>query len=256
MKKLFLSAIAALGCIAAILVIQYPQLQQLKGETQLSEAELEQQEDFKQLQLQLLQDMPTFGFDNLLADLVFLDFLQYFGDTEARDMTGYSLAPDFFEVVVDNDPLFQDMYLFLTSGVTLYAGQPQTSVALMEEGLASMTPYVPPQSYYVWRNKAIDELLFLGDSEAARQSYLTAAEWASVHDDPASEAAEQYSRQTAEFLANNPDSRLAQAGAWSQILVRAVDEDMRQDIIERIEALGGEVTIGEGAVRVTLPQED
>ena len=40
----------------------------------------------------MLKNLPSFGFDNLIADWTFLKFLQYFGDDEARDVTGYDLA--------------------------------------------------------------------------------------------------------------------------------------------------------------------
>jgi hypothetical protein len=44
------------------------------------------------LRLKMLKTIPSFGFDNLIADWTFLKFLQYFGDDEARDVTGYNLG--------------------------------------------------------------------------------------------------------------------------------------------------------------------
>jgi len=126
----------------------------------------------------------------------------------------------------------------------------------MDQGLQSLTPTLPDGSYLVWRNKAIDELLFLGDGRTARQSFLTAAEWAEASALPGSESAANASRQTAAFLATNPDSKSAQIAAWGIVLTSARDDRSRQTAIDRIRALGGEVSITpEGAIRVQLSKD-
>ena len=58
------------------------------------------------LRLQMAQQVPSFGFDNLIADWYFLGFLQYFGDQEIRQETGYQVSPDFFRIILDRDPRF------------------------------------------------------------------------------------------------------------------------------------------------------
>lgn len=127
----------------------------------------------------------------------------------------------------------------------------------MEKGLKSLSPKAPPKSYYVWRYKGTDELLFLGDSQAARKSFEKAAEWASVYADPESQNVAAISRQTAQFLARNPNSKYAQVGAWSMVLQNAVDDRTRQIAISRIEGLGGKVVVTpEGEVRIQLPEKD
>jgi hypothetical protein len=127
----------------------------------------------------------------------------------------------------------------------------------MEKGLKSLSPQGPPQSYYVWRYKATDELLFLGDAQAARKSYEKAAEWASVHSDEESKNIARISRQTAGFLARNPVSKRAQVSAWAMVLNNATDDRTRELAISRIAALGGEVSFTpQGAVKLRLPQID
>ena len=46
------------------------------------------------LNAEIQKKLPSFGFDNLLADWTFLKFIQYFGDGEARQITGYSTVTD------------------------------------------------------------------------------------------------------------------------------------------------------------------
>lgn len=244
--------------IFCILVAGSFQLQQLKklrsqntGSTNLSQVQQEK------LSLDLLQKAPAFGFNNLVADWVFLNFLQYFGDEPARLKTGYQLSPDYFEVIVDRDPKFLNIYPFLSTSISMYAAQPAQSVALMEKGLKSLAPKAPPKSYYVWRYKGIDELLFLGDSKGAQHSFEIAAEWASAYSDSVSNNVAAISRQTAQFLASNPESKSAQMSAWMMVLGNAVDSRTRQLAINRIKFLGGKVFITpQGNVKVVAPKQD
>ena len=260
-KNISQSAWASVVAILGILVIgwlQIPQLNQLKNQANQSSPEFFQKEvDSEKLRLNLLEKTPVFGFDNLLADWVFLDFLEYFGDEPARQVTGYQLSPEYFEVILDHDPRFLQAYLFLSTSSSLYAALPEKSVALMEKGLKSLSPQVPAKSYYIWRYKGIDELLFLGNAQAAKQSFEKAAEWASTYSDEESRQVASLSSQTAEFLAKNPDSKQAQVSAWTMVLNNALDDRTRAMAISRIEGLGGEVIITpEGAVQIKLPQSD
>jgi hypothetical protein len=245
-------------CILGVGLLQLPQLKQLKsGKTTASLENIKKEIHSEKLRLNLLHQLPTFGFDNIIADWVFINFLLYFGDDEVRAKTGYSLSPEYFAVILARDPYFLQAYLFLSSSTSLYAGRPERSVALMEKGLKLLTPKVPPKSYYVWRYKGIDELLFLGDAQAAKQSFATAAQWASTYTDAESKQVAAISQRTAEFLVRNPNSKSAQVGAWTMVLSNQVDEQTRNLAIKRIEALGGKVSITpQGAVQVSPPKED
>ncbi len=245
-------------CMVVIGALQLPQLENLRNRSQnLSPQALKKEVESEKLRLNLLKKMPAFGFDNLLADWVFLGFLQYFGDDDAREFTGYQIAPDYFEIVLDRDPRFRDAYYFLSTSSSLYAGLPERSVALMNQGLKSLSPQVPFKSYYIWRYKGIDELLFLGDGQAAKKSFEMSAEWASIYADPESQTAVVLSRKTADFLAKNPKSKSAQVSAWAMVLTNTKDQRTRQIAISRIEAIGGKVLITpEGAVRIQSPPKD
>ena len=212
-------------------------------------------EKLKQSNLELVKNSPGFGFDNLLANFVFLDYVQYFGDNFARDKTGYELTPDYFQAVVKHDPRFVDAYLHLAPASTLFAGQPQRTVAIMSKGLKSMNPELD-KSYLVWTYKAVDELLFLGDQKAAQNSYLTGAEWATYHTDQRSKVIGSRAKETAQFLASNPDSKKAQASSWMMIFSNARDQQTRQMALQRIESLGGEVIITENKITVKMPEDD
>ena len=118
-------------------------------------------------------------------------------------------------------------------------------IALLEKGLTSMAPNLPKRSYFIWRHKGTDELLFVGDTQSARESYHTAAVWAEQSDDEDAAFVAQLSYKTAEFLATDPNSKPAQIGAWSDVLLRATDDNIRQKAVEQIEALGGKILAAE-----------
>ena len=252
------ASIVALLSVVAIIALQVPQLEKLSNKGKNASLEdLKKAENSEKLRLNLMQKLPSFGFDNLVADWTFINFLLYFGDDIVRQQTGYSLNPEYFEVILDRDPYFLNAYLFLSSSTTLYSGMPERSVALMEKGLKSLSPKSPPKSYYIWRYKGTDELLFLGNNQAAKKSYAQAAQWASSYSDDESKNVAISSRQTSQFLAKNPNSKSAQVNAWMLILQNAFDDRTRQVAISRIEALGGKVSITEqGEVKVQLPKQD
>ena len=138
----------ALVCLGAIGALQVPQLNRLRDRgAALSADELAQEMETERSRLELLQKIPTFGFDNLLADWVFLQFLQYFGDDEVRAATSYDLSPDYFEAILNRDPRFQQSYLFLSTSTSIYAGMPERAVTLMGQGLETLS-ILPPPRYY------------------------------------------------------------------------------------------------------------
>ena len=191
--------------------------------------------------LQLISTAPVFGFENLVSSWVFLRFLQYFGDSDQRAQHGYGQSVDFFEIIVDRDPKFVDSYLYLSHSISIYAGKPLDTVRLMEKGLSGMTPEGPSKGFFVWRNKAIDELLFLGDIQSAKISHTIAADWAKQSSAPEAKLVARLSRQTASFLATNPNSKSAQISSWAEVLARAIDDNVRQEAMAKIQTLGGEI---------------
>ena len=249
------SIITFILCASGIVALQLPKLNQdLEANSQNN---LSRKVEAQKARLRLLQQIPTFGLNNLLADWTFLNFLQYFGDQAARDATGYRLSPEYFKVILNYDPRFLDAYFFLSASSSLYAGMPEQTVELMEETLQRLSPKDPPRAYYIWRYKALDELLFLGDAQAAQRSFEKAAEWASTYSDEEAKRVEQITNRTAQRLAENPSDKTVQINAWAGVLSYAKDEQTRQNVIHRIEELGGKVTIdSQGQMQISFPEEE
>ncbi|MGI2902229.1 hypothetical protein [Tolypothrix sp. VBCCA 56010] len=242
-------------CIFGVGLIQFTRLQK-QNSSNIASLKIEREIKSEKLRLMFLKNMPSFGYKNLIADWVYLDFLQYFGDDEVREKTGYSLSPEYFEIILGNDPRFLTAYIGLSTSTSMYAAMPKRSVALMEKSLKSLSPWVPEKSYYVWRYKGIDELLFLGNSPAARQSFETAANWANNYSDEESKQVITISQKTAEFLSQNPDSKHAQIASWAMVLTNHVDDKTRKIAIGQIETLGGKVISTPQGNQIKFPQKD
>lgn len=211
------------------------------------------QEESENLKLSFLKKMPAFGFDNLVADGTMLQFLQYFGDGKARDVTGYSLCADYLEVIVKNDPLFSRAYTVISPASSMFAGTPERTIAAMEKGLARM-PSDHPDGYWIWLYKGVDEILFMGDLVEAKKSYQMAAKWA---EDFGNERIAKSASDTVNFLTTKPDVRQAQASVWFAVLNNNKDMRVRQFAEAKIISLGGKLEMdSDGRVVMTPPQID
>lgn len=252
-----ITPLVACFCILGVSGLQYPRLQSLLINQQaISPEVLEKDIKAEHLRLTALKQLPSFGYDNLMANWAYLNFLQYFGDDEARDKTGYSLSPEYFDIIIKHDPRFLGAYIGLSTSTSMYAAMPERSIGLMKEGLKSLSPQVPEKSYYVWRYKGIDELLFLGNAQAAQDSLSMAANWANNFSDPESQFITRNSHQTAVFLSRNPDSRYARIATWAMVLNNKIDDKTRKRAIKEIEALGGKVISTPAGNKITFPPKD
>ena len=254
-----LPIIAMLVATTAIVCLQLPRHQNLSlaKETHLRNKDTEWNELNSSNRLAILRTLPKFGYRNLLADWTFLNFIQYFGQSDLRGKLGYSLSDDYFQNVIDSDPYFISSYVFFVNTVSVYAGQPERTIELLKQGLASMGPDIPKRSYFVWRHKGTDELLFIGDNKAAQESFQMSAIWAKQASDKDAPLIAKLSQQTGQFLAKNPNSKSARISAWSNVLVRATDDNVRQMALARITSLGGQVLQAEnGQVTVKYKADE
>jgi hypothetical protein len=249
-------AIATFAAIA--LSLQFPRLNQRIGGQNLEETRKAVREETARLQL--LKQLPAsgFGYNNMIANFTFLQFLQYFGDDVARNdfQTGYSLSPRYFDNIITRDPRFVSTYIYLSSSVSMFAAVPEQAIAIYSKGVKSLNPDIQPESYLVWRYKATDQLLFAGDAKGARDSYLMAAEWAEraartgkeLTDNPKQVA--ESSRQSAQWLSEDRDLSKAQIAAWSMVLKNAVDKKTVAIVAKQLDRLGMKIDIRDGALVV------
>ena len=231
-----LPALAPFLCLAGIVLLQSQQykksIRQLNRDNYLSQ----EQEQARLVKFQ--RQTPNLGFDNLVADWSYLNFVQYFGDKNARETIGYKLVPEYFETITHIDPRFTQAHLRLSVANSMYAGNAEKTVALMEQVLASVDPEA--ESALLWTSKGLDELLFLGNKQAAIDSYQMAARWANLTTENASELTikdlEEALESTTEI-----DLKEAQIRAWSSVLIHIRDNQRKSEIIDKINDLKAEL---------------
>lgn len=238
MKRCSGGLVALIGavCCVGIALFQTCEIQDLNKAGQLSEYSSIKTTELQQ-QLTVLKVSPTLGFGNLLANATFLRFLQYFSDASNNADVNQYLSADFFDAIITFDPFYRDYYLFLSGSITFHAAQPEKTVELIAKGLERIDPTLVSDSFYIWRYKGTDELLFLGDSKSAKESFENAAEWASQSTSLDSDRMERASRQTAEFLKSNPDSIHAQIAAWNSVFANALNDDIREEAAQKVQQL-------------------
>jgi hypothetical protein len=223
----------------------------------LNRAVLKQDSLMRANQLGMLKKTPKFGFNNMVANVALIDFMGYFGNLKARDIDGYSLGFDYFDVILKQDPRFFLSYYYLSVTGSSYLADPARSVSIMNDGFKSIKPTSPKNSYYLWRLKATDELLFLGDAQAARVSMETAANWANQIGDEEAKRVAHISQDSAEYLAKNPHSKQVLFRSWAGILDMAIDDSARKQAITKILELGGKVEQdAQGKIKITPPTTD
>jgi hypothetical protein len=250
--SLLVNGVIGLAALAGVVTMQssrqlggmspvgVPGQKPLSGMSAASFKQAAQQEAQQEaLRLRMLKNLPSFGFDNLIADWTFIKFLQYFGDDEAREVTGYNLGQDYFDIVTQRDPRWVDIYLFLSTAISFYQGKPETAVNLMERGTRALSPQIHPQAWIVWRTKGLDELLLLGDIPDSIRSHQMAAHW--VEETPEGPNLAPIFRATAEYLRRDPDSVPVRFTAWSTVYAQTTDKLVRQRAKQALVKLGAQV---------------
>ena len=213
LKPLGAIAVAALAFVG-IIALQQVRLKQPSLWIEQPEQAVEQEK----MRLQMLKQAPAFGFDNVLSNWVFLNFLQYYGDEPAREKTGFGLSPNYFDIITERDPRFTMAYLFLSGSVSYELGQPERAIAMMSRGTQVLSPKIDEPAFQVWRLKALDQLLLIGDVPGAIVSFENAADWTKG---TAYASIEPILRGTANFLRTDPNSKPVRVMAWASVYEQA-----------------------------------
>lgn len=197
------------------------------------------------------QETSALGFDNLLADWSYLNFVQYFGDRPARETIGYDLVPNYFTTISKIDPRFIQAHLNLSVANSMYAGDPEKTIDLMEQVLDTVDP-ASEGAALLWTSKGLDELLFLGDKDAAIKSYAIAAKWAAIEkSDRPDDLTIKDLAKALEFT-DEIELKKTQIVAWSSVLVHIRDDQRSREILDKITGLKSEVVALENQAKQSV----
>ena len=227
-------------CLAGIVVLQGQEYKRSVQKLDRANYLTQEQEEAKSLDWQ--KRSPNLGFSNLKADWSYLNFVQYFGDKDARDTIGYKLVPDYFETIAHIDPRFTTAHLKLSIANSMYAGDPEKTIALMQQVLDTIEP-ISEEAVAVWTSKGLDELLFMGDKVSAIESYKMAEQWAALVQNNRSEKLTIKNLESALESTTELELKEAQLRAWSSVLVHIKDHQRRREIIDRLDRIRDEILV-------------
>ncbi|MEM8717962.1 MAG: hypothetical protein AAGE84_01460 [Cyanobacteria bacterium P01_G01_bin.39] len=232
------AALSPFVCLAGIVFLQSQEYK--KSVQQLNRADYLALEQEQAKIINWQSQAPDFSFSNLKANWSYLNFVQYFGNRDARETIGYNLVSEYFETITQIDPRFTQAHLKLSVANSMYSGNPEKTIALMEKVLASVDPE-SEQAALLWTSKGLDELLFLGDKKAAIKSYKMAAKWANLSKSDRPDGLTIKDLEQALESTTEIDLKSAQVRAWSGVLVHVKDLQRRREIIDKIGEIQAEI---------------
>ena len=256
--KIFTTGVFCIACASGIIYSQKKSLAKLDTAKNIDIYRAES--NAESARLSFFTKASAFGFNNLIADYAYLNFINYFGDNEAREQIGFGLTSKYLETIIAKDPMHTEAQFIISPAVTLKQGDPEETVTLLDRSLTKLEPIINSEDRdklykpnFLWVYKGIDELLFLGDARAAEKSYRKAAEWSQILGD---DTRAKSTSQMADYLAKDPDNRTVQVGAWFSVWNSAPDIETRNMAQQNIERLGGRLEIKNGRATAYPPQED
>jgi tetratricopeptide (TPR) repeat protein len=118
----------------------------------------------------------TLGFDNLLADILWLEFIQYYGENNyLKRMTGkgydFSYTYKYIDTITTLDPNFSYAYWFGAFAIADEMENPELAIKMLQKGIQNN-----PDNWWLPYTAAIMELMYNSDFEAAYTYAVIAAE--------------------------------------------------------------------------------
>ncbi len=164
----------------------------------------------------------SLGFDQVLADFYWLEFVGYVGDTTQRRVDRYALADQYLELITGLDPTFVQAYWFVAFIIGSEQERPQRADELLNRGIDAnrdnwILPFIAGNNQYLYAN----------DGVAAARYYRMAAKFPG--------APEWLGRQ-ANILESNAPQLIKHAYSWLSIFNSAeqslVKERAREQCIK------------------------
>jgi hypothetical protein len=162
------------------------------------------------------------GNDQLAADLYWLRFIQYIGDTDSRQIDRYSRAYSYLNLVTSLDPRFTQPYWFAAFVVGAEMKRPDLAQKLIERGIQANQ-----NNWYLPFIAGINQYLFAHNETAAANYYRLAAKFP---DSP------KWLGRQAEILQAKIPSLVKEVNTWDTIYRTSTDQLVKERAKERLAA--------------------
>lgn len=111
----------------------------------------------------------SLGYDRFLADMYWLAFIQYCGDTRPRGIQ-YQSTYDYLNLITELDPYFDKAYWFGCWAIGYWQRRPDLANKLIQRGIT-----YNPTDWYMPYMAGVNQYLFAKDYKAAAKYYRQAA---------------------------------------------------------------------------------
>lgn len=150
---------------AAGTVFYHAQLQNITTDQQLTES------------VELIPTAPavslvSLGFDQVVADYFWLEFVNYVGDSKKRSLDRYDRADKYIDLITGLDPQFVQAYWFAMFIVSGEQRRPDRAADLIERGIRAN-----PNNWYLPFIAGVNQLLYAKNDDAAAKYYRQAAKY-------------------------------------------------------------------------------
>lgn len=162
------------------------------------------------------------GYEQLVSDLFWLQFIQYIGDGEARQIDKYESAYYYLDLVTYLDPHFTQPYWFAAFTVGAEMKRPDLAQKLIERGIQANQ-----NNWYLPFIAGINQYLFAHNEAAAANYYKLAAKFP--------DAPKWLGRQ-AEILKAKIPSLVKEVNTWDTIYRTSTDPLVKERAKERLAA--------------------
>lgn len=162
----------------------------------------------------------SLGFDKLLADCYWLNFIGYYGDTAARQKDKYRLADRYLDLITSLDPEFIQPYWFVAFTVGNDQKNPERAAEILRRGIESNQ-----NNWYLPFIAGFNQYMFARDELEAARYYRMASKFP----DAPSWLAKQ-----ADILEAKIPSMIKEINAWTDVFYSVEEEGLKQRARERL----------------------
>lgn len=162
----------------------------------------------------------SLGFDQLLADVYWLAFIQYIGDTAARQADRSEQAEKYLDLVTLLDPKFVQAYWFAAFVVGQEQQKPDVAERIINRGIE-----FNQDNWYLPFIAGVNQYLYAHNEESAARFYRMAAKFP--------DAPKWLGRQ-ADILQAKIPSLIKEVNTWNSIYTSSKDKLVRDRARERL----------------------
>lgn len=199
------------------------------------------------------------GFKNLSADLLWLDFIQYFGGVVQGTEIDGDFSYEYLNSIAKFDPRFTEVYLFSTVALAWKQARPDLALLLLHKGAAEISPSRDFRQYRIWYQIALVEALWNGNFLAGVRAFNEAA--SAIQEIPEERRillgisfSPDSLRNLGLRLESNPNSTQVRFDLWVQVFNDASSLEAKALAFSQLDALGGIRRFPDGSFTTIRPE--